>query len=222
MLKTMTTYNKESVKNIDTEDDNIEVLSNNSSYSIAMYLDKSVDPKYYARFIKSTEKMVRSNVDYKEYLEYLRDVEELNSCVFLKNVNSSMAEIQLHHYPFTLYDICDVICNYLVANDKLVSTFILADYVIGLHMNNLIGLVPLSSTIHELVHIEKSIKIPKKSIYGDYKLFYDTYKEYLESYKPLIEFLELNDVIGTDQIKYLELYKNNNSDLIDDIEEDLC
>lgn len=166
------------VENIECQDDNIELTGKNTPYSITMYLDKNVDDTYFKKFVKATEKVVRSNKDYSNYLKYLREEEGLTNCVILHNVSSAGAMIELHHFPFTLYTITAAIANKMLLADEQVSTFYLADKVIQMHFNDKIGIVPLSTTIHELAHLDK-IQILKKHVYGNYNEFYEEYKAFL-------------------------------------------
>jgi hypothetical protein len=166
------------VKNTECEDDNIELVGINNPYSIVMYLDKNCDSRYFDRFIKSTERVIRKNIDYNIHLQYLREEEGLSNCAIFHNVAAGQASIELHHFPFTLFSICTVVANkMLLEENKKVSTFILADEVIKKHFENQIGLVPLSQTMHELAHLQK-IQLLKKHIYGEYENFYETYKNY--------------------------------------------
>lgn len=194
------------IKNIECEDDNIELSGKNNHYNLTMYLDKNVDEVYFKKFIKATEKLVRSNKDYNIYLDYLRNDKNLNSCTFLHTVENGEALIELHHFPFTLYTICSVIANHLLSIEEKVSTFYLADKVIQEHFNEIIGLVPLSTTIHELAHLGKIILL-KKNIYGKYIDFFNKYNNYFsDSEKSIISSLEITKKINLDDsvIKLLE------------------
>ena len=57
--------------------------------------------------------------------------------------------------------------------------FILINKLLNLHYKNLVGLVPLSKTIHELVHSsnENGIIIPIESVFGNTNEFIKLYKE---------------------------------------------
>ena len=117
------------VDNLEPDDDNIEILGKNQEYSLTMYLDKDVDERTYGKFIRSVEKAVRSNDDYKLWLEELRDIDQLSGDAFFQNISSSDAEIQLHHFPFNLYTICSVVTQKYMEDNKKVPTFIIADKV---------------------------------------------------------------------------------------------
>lgn len=169
------------VENLDPEDDNIEILGKNQKYSLTMYLDPKCDGKHFDRFIKSVERMIRGNDDYKLWLESLRDLDCLSADAFFTNISSQDAEIQLHHYPFNLYTICAAVTNAMLEAEEKVSTFIVSDKVMQLHFANNIGLVPLSVTMHEIAHLNR-LKFLKRQIFGSWEKFYETYKPFLTEY----------------------------------------
>jgi hypothetical protein len=170
------------VENIEAPDDNLEIIGKNQEYSLTMYLDPNTDPKVFIRFIKKVERLVRGNPDYKDYIENLRDEEGLDTCAYFGKVDVNKAEIHLHHCISNLYTICITVCSRLMAEGKRVSSFILADEVVKLHLSNKIGLVPLTATMHELAHAGK-IKIPRSVVFGDYEAYYEQHKEYMDEYE---------------------------------------
>ena len=62
-----------------------------------------------------------------------------------------------------------------------------ADEVMECHYLNRVGLIPLSKTIHEMVHKSDKIFIPLHLVYGRYKEFFDVYGEYMSD--QLFEFI---------------------------------
>ena len=164
------------VQNIECEDDNIELIGNNNDHTITMYLDRNTEETHFIKFIKATERVIRSNKDYSDYLTYLREEEGLDTCVIFHNIQAGQAAIELHHFPFTLFTITSVIANKMLLNNKKVSSFILANEVIKTHFDGKVGIVPLTQTIHELAHLNK-IPLLKKHIYGNYIDFYTEHEE---------------------------------------------
>jgi hypothetical protein len=194
---------KVEAESIENDDDNVEFLGKNQPYSLAMYIDSSMDAKIFVKFIKKVERHVRSNPDYKQYLEWLRDEQGLDKCAYFHNVNSFKAEIQLHHVLSNLYTICVTVCNRLLSTNKKVSSFILADEVIKLHLEDKIALVPLSTTVHELVHAKK-VRIPKSQIYGNYQAYYEQHVAFMDDYEK---------EIYADNEKYLTLERSDLKEL---------
>lgn len=200
------------VENLDPEDDNIEILGKNQDYSLTMYLDQDIDERTYGKFIRAVEKAVRSNDDYKLWLEDLRDIDELSGDAFFQNISSSDAEIQLHHFPFNLYTVCSVITQKYMAENKKVSTFIIADKVLQEHFSTKIGLVPLTVTMHQLAHLNR-LNITRKQIFGNWEQFYKEYTEYFSDFDIEIvrQLVERKSLIKGDFLKVLE-YKETKID----------
>ena len=61
--------------------------------------------------------------------------------------------------------------------------------VMFLHYNGLVGLIPLSATVHELVH-NKYLFVPLDRVYGYWEDFYNMYFEYMD--EGLIELVREN------------------------------
>jgi hypothetical protein len=200
------------VENLDPDDDNIEIIGKNQEYSLTMYLDQDVDERTYGKFIRAVEKAVRSNDDYKLWLEDLRDVDQLSGDAFFQNISSSDAEIQLHHFPFNLYTVCSVITQKYMEENKKVSTFIIADKVLQEHFSNKIGLVPLTVTMHQLAHLNR-LNITRKQIFGNWEQFYKEYTEYFSDFDIEIvrQLIERKALVKGDFLKVLE-YKETNKD----------
>lgn len=168
------------------ENNSAELDSDNIFYSLPFGINSEVTSKHYTRFIKACERVIRSNKDYSLYLESLREVDILSKDAFLKNLTSNVVEIQLHHYPITLFNICHYVTNQLFTQYEYVTTFMVADEVINLHFQNKVGLVGLSTTMHEIEHIT-GLPIIERQIYGDWKYFLDF--ELTESDKLKVEAL---------------------------------
>ena len=126
---------------------------NDMEYSIS--LDNA---KFKQKFIKRIEKVVRSSLEYKDYIRFLKENMELDKCAFFQAVTSnrknskSKITIEIHHEPFTLYEICAVILNKFIKEGLPIDDLAIADEVLECHYNNLVGLIPLSATIHQMYH----------------------------------------------------------------------
>ena len=119
---------------------------------------------------------------------------------FLLNLTSDEVEIQLHHFPFNLYSIVRIVAEYMLNNDLKISTFIVADEVIKLHLNGVIGLVPLSTTMHELAHLGK-LTFLRTQIFGMWEDFYIEFKDYMDDYEIGVvrKLLETNQISMNDE-----------------------
>lgn len=146
------------------------------------------------KFIKTTEVLIRSSLEYRELIQYLGSKLGMNYCSFFHNVSKekygkARIRIELHHEPFTLYDIVNIVLTkHLMESEdtSTISMLDIAEEVMGLHYDGYVGLVPLSQTVHELVH-SGTMFIPLQFIDKGFNTFYLRYKDYIE--EPLKQML---------------------------------
>lgn len=128
------------------------------------------------KLIKTIEKIVRGSDEYKQYIQYLKKGIDMSRCSFFNNVNGDIPKIRLeiHHEPFTLFDITNIVLSSFIKRELPLNPLMISDEIMLLHYRNMVGLIPLSSTVHGLVHDGK-IMIPLQCVYGDYMSFIDEY-----------------------------------------------
>jgi hypothetical protein len=161
------------------------------------------DDKIFSRFVKSVEKLVRTDKSYLNYVGKIKDTEtNLAKDVILNNLRSLDVTIEMHHHPFTLYDIVSIVALHNFNNDIPFTSFSLAKEVIGLHYANMVGLAPMSITTHQLAHISvehkskrKYVSLTKKQIFGKYEDFVKMYKDgmTLETRQKYADFEEISN-----------------------------
>lgn len=162
------------------------------------------DDKEYEHYIKDIEIQVRRSFEYRQFIKYLRENMNMNKCAFLKGVSNEEffdIKIEIHHYPFTLRDIVEIVYRKRSYYNESITVQMVAKEVMELHYKLLIGLIPLSETVHELVHSAR-IFIPIDKVLGRYQLFIDYYKPFCDP-----EQLE--------SIDRIEKYTLENSQLLD-------
>lgn len=140
------------------------------------------DEKDYNHYIKDIEKEVRRSFEYKAFIKYLRENMDMGRCSFLKGVSNAESfdiKIEIHHYPFTLRDITEIVYRKRYFYQESLDVQMVAKEVMELHYKLMIGLIPLSETVHELAHSGR-LFIPIDSILGRYTLFIDYYKPFCE------------------------------------------
>jgi hypothetical protein len=139
--------------------------------------DKAID-----RLIKNIENIVRSSPEYRDYIKFLKENLDMDKCAFFQNVSShnSKIKIEIHHEPLTLYDIVQTVLNKYMSNCEAFDDYIVAEEVMNLHYQGMVGLIPLSVTVHEMVHASDKIKIPLHLIYGEYIKFINEYEDYID------------------------------------------
>jgi hypothetical protein len=75
-----------------------------TTYSVELLTDKAK-----VKFIQQIEKIVRSSLEYKEMVEFLKENADFSNCKFYVNITGSKKiKIEIHHTPFTLFDIVSI------------------------------------------------------------------------------------------------------------------
>lgn len=150
------------------------------------YFDESQydlsDEKDFKFFIRDLERVVRNSFEYRTLIKYLKDTEGMDVCSFLENVTSrdnKKVSIEIHHTPLTLYDICMAVYKKRFNKHQDIDINSIAEEVMWLHYSGWVGLIPLSTTVHDLVH-NQYLFIPTNVIRGNYKAFIETYYDYIE------------------------------------------
>ena len=160
---------------------NVISLANISTFDIMDY--NLNDEKDLKKYIFDVERICRNSYAYKTLIAFLREHIEMNKCSFYKNVNnvdSSSIRIHIHHSPLTLFDIVSIVYKKRLDHREALNVNLVAKEVMLLHYLMLVGLIPLSETVHELVH-NGYLFIPTDSVYGKYEEFIERYKDYIDS-----------------------------------------
>ena len=146
-----------------------------STPSTMEYSVPARNPKEIERFVKRCERVIRSSIEYRDYIAFLRDNVDMDKCAFFNKVSKESGrhiKIEIHHEPFTLYEIVMVVVQKHIAEGTTLNDLFISDEVMQLHYENKVGLIPLSKSIHQAVHSPGSkIIIPIHMCYGDYKQF---------------------------------------------------
>lgn len=160
-----------------------------------------VTDKDKVKFIKYVEKMVRGSYEYKEYISYLTGICEMNFCSAFQNLDKQTVRklsLEMHHEPFTLFDISLVVLQWFQNEHLDVNEYDIVDKILELHFRGMIGLLPLSKTVHEAVHVGK-VFIPLQYLDEGFMKFYHAFKREVNQ-------CELESVL----LKKLELSKTFN------------
>lgn len=140
------------------------------------------DEKEYEKFIKDVEGQCRRSYEYKEFIKYIRENMGMNKCSFLKDVSNQDSfdiKIEIHHYPFTLRDIVEIVIRKKQYYREYISVQMCAKEVMELHYKLIVGLIPLSETVHQLAHAGR-LFIPTDKVLGRYNIFIDYYKPFCD------------------------------------------
>lgn len=143
-------------------------------YGIASFYGETLqEPRGLNAFIKNIEKAVRTCHEYSRYRTYLFENFDMEKCSILRELSEEeikYAELELHHYPLTLYDIVEIFVNKAMQDNTRLTTMSIANTVVAMHWRGVIGLVPLLKTFHEAVHANQ-LQIDPRWVYGDWVQF---------------------------------------------------
>ena len=137
--------------------------------------------KDFKKYIQEIEKCCRNSFEYKNFVNYLRNYMDMNKCAFFKNVSNKdtfKIKIELHHCPFTLYDIVMTVFNKRLFYHEYLEVEMVAKEVMYIHYFCMVGIIPLAETVHELVH-NRVLFIPIDNVFGNYQEFITVYKEFI-------------------------------------------
>lgn len=155
---------------------NIKIGRISESEALIMF-DSDVDKK----MVTYLKRMARSSWEYKNYMSNFKDNLGMTSCkVFnMIDINDIKVGLEIHHTPFAMETIVMAVINRMVAeNGYPIDPKDVSEEVMRLHYDGVVGLIPLTTTIHEAVH-SGSVYIKPRDIYGDYQKFFEQYEEYL-------------------------------------------
>lgn len=190
------------------------------------------DDKDKEKYFKDLERHIRSSYEYRNMIQYLREYMNMNSCSFMSNISNELnrkIRIEIHHSPFTLRDICSIVLNKRMKNNEVLFIESVAYEVMFIHYSLMVGLIPLSETVHQLVH-NQYIFIPVDKVYGYYKNFVKSYYDYIDpEILDRLDELEKLTIAGTYNNSYKEILEkkyitidmedNNQFDQLHDLQE---
>jgi hypothetical protein len=140
---------------------------------------KSVD-----RYVKALKAFIRGTGEYRRLMTFLKYNRNMNKCYYLPKVVSNRGDhitIEEHHVGGTITEIIETVLRKRVKEFEPIDFNSIAEEVMLAHYRGMISIVPLSSTMHQLIHAEDTkLFIPiHDAEFGDSHLFYEEYKEYM-------------------------------------------
>lgn len=139
-------------------------------------------PKEYDSFILDVKRDCRNSFEYHQYMKFLKENLDMNKCSFFKNVsgeNSRRIKIEIHHDPFTIEDIIRIVVRKRLSYLEMMEPEQVSKEVMFLHYNMMVGLIPLSTTVHQLVG-NNYLFVPTTHVMGNYKAFVQAYDEFID------------------------------------------
>ena len=153
------------------------IMSPSSAYAIFFYQTKEslMDADAYRAFLKNIERRVRTSVAYSNYKGYLIGL-GMDHCQVHGFINSTMADLEMHHCILTLFDIALMISEYYLNTTGYVSSFDVVQTIKDEHKMNNIALAMLTKTPHQLYHNDSSFFIHPDMCIGNWPKLTETYK----------------------------------------------
>lgn len=169
-----------------------------------------LDEKDFKHYISDLERTVRMSFEYRTLISYLKNTEGMDVCSFLDNVTSrdnTKVKIEIHHSPLTLYDICMAVFKKRQHNNEDISINGVAEEVMWLHYAGWVGLIPLSKTVHEMIH-NQYLFIPTDTVRGNYRAFVNAYYDYIDP--EVLDYIDNAEQATKDYNgKQMELFNNH-------------
>lgn len=139
------------------------------------------DDKDFKKYTADVERIIRSSFEYRKLINYLREYMDMNKCSFFENIsnaNTTKIKIHIHHHPLTLYDIVMTVFSKRSFYGESLEVEMVAKEAMYVHYFLMVGLIPLSETVHTLVHAQ-ALFIPLDRVMGNWEEFLDTYGEFV-------------------------------------------
>ena len=138
------------------------------------------------KFINRMKRYIRTSMEYRDYIAFLRDNIGMDACAFFNNIsksNGKRVRIEVHHEPLRLHDLVAIVIEKYEQEGIPLNDMMISEEVMKLHYRNQVGLIPLSKTLHQVVHKSDKLVIPAYMIYGDYNQFVKEYGDYMDEFQ---------------------------------------
>lgn len=165
------------------------------------------DDKEYEKYLRDIEKTVRGSFEYQQMVHFLRENMNMNQCSFyesVSNIDTTKIRIEIHHEPLSLYDIVSTIVKKRIHFGESLEVEYCAKEVVYNHYAMTVGLIPLSETVHDLVH-NQYLFIPNDKVFGGWRQFVNMYDEFIsdDTKRVLDRIQELTDTCANEDYKQL-------------------
>lgn len=144
------------------------------------------------KLIKTIESLVRSSMEYRDLVKYLRTYIKMDECEFFPNFKAGKKRgmIEIHHAPYDLYTIVWIVLEKQEQEKGYVDELEVAEEVMRLHYEGKVGLIPLSITAHELVH-DGQLIVPLNCVRGKFVEFTREYYPYIKNISKDVDLISM-------------------------------
>ena len=149
------------------ENQNPMVSSTNADHSIQFRQtrDSLNDVDEYRKFLNNAISQFRHTRTYNNYKSFLCSI-GLNRCQYLGNVTSDMASVEMNHCILTIFDVAYIITETTLKEHGSITTFELVHMLKEVHKKNMVPLVMMSKTVHQLYHSDDDFYVAPSQIFG--------------------------------------------------------
>lgn len=148
-------------------------------YGTASFYGETLeDEKGRVDFIRGVERLVRHCIEMKRYRVFLSENLDMGRCSVLTGLSEedcAAAGVELHHHPLTLFDVVELVLGQMEADGDRLTSLSVAQRVMAEHWLGRVGLVPLTKSLHEMVHAGQ-LHIDPRMVYGDWAGLLDSYR----------------------------------------------
>ena len=153
------------------------IVSPNAPYALFFEQTKdtlNVDADLFKRFAENCVAQFRHSKVYTNYKAYLFAL-GLDRCQILGNITNDMAKIEMHHNGITIFDITVIIITHLLNTQNQCTTFDVFHHLRKVHTENMVPLVMLCRSMHQLEHNEEDFYIPVQMTFGNWPKLIEEY-----------------------------------------------
>lgn len=160
---------------IDTKEVNgTTIIKSDNNYDLPFERGSFETEKQMETFIKKIKNSVRGSLEYREWIDYIKNEMNINSCV-ITDENNDQVTIEIHHHPISMFSIVKAVLNDFIRAEQQFTSFDVMKEVMRLHYQNRVGYTALCTTIHEKFH-NGYCDIPIESCQGDYRYLLKKYE----------------------------------------------
>lgn len=153
------------------------IVSPNAPYALFFEQTKEIflNADMFKKFVDNVKAQFRHMRVYSRYKAYLYEI-GLDRCQILGNITADMATIEMHHNGISLADIIIMITTHLINTEGKCTSFDILHHLRMIHTRNMVPLVMLCKSMHQLEENDAEFYVPIHFTFGDWPTLLDNYK----------------------------------------------
>lgn len=151
--------------------------------------------KEHNKFVKAVESLIRRSPEYKLWVNYIKDTQSYNYCFFTNEIGEEVT-IDIHHHPFTLYDLVVMAVDDKISKEIPFASVDIMEEILKLHYEDKVGYIPMIRTLHEKYH-NGFLDIPISIVLGNWKELFKLYPDMSPDIKDKVSRLASIDTVAT-------------------------